>query len=126
MDGPSHYPGAGNLSRHQETFNDVMYSHLKRTPWWLISMAAHGALVLVLFAATVGPDYSDQVADVTAAFLDGSLKVSLASAAIVTLTSSAVYRIDGSLGEEAIAWLDSLHPIPVPDPLLIKPPVWSR
>ncbi len=37
-----------NLSRHEESFNDLLYEQLRKTPWWLISIAFHGLLVLVM------------------------------------------------------------------------------
>ncbi len=66
MDGPGHYPAYRNLARHEDTFNDVLYAQLKRTPWWLISIAFHGVLVLTLFTASLSPDVTDPAFDVTA------------------------------------------------------------
>ena len=43
-----------NISRHEESFNDLLYLQLKKTPWWLISIAFHGVLVFLLFAIPMG------------------------------------------------------------------------
>jgi hypothetical protein len=45
-----------NLARHQARFDDVLYSHLARTPWWLVSLAFHGLVVLILFHTPFGQD----------------------------------------------------------------------
>ena len=44
-----------NISRHEETFNDVLYAQLKKTPWWLISIAFHGILIWGMFMMDFGP-----------------------------------------------------------------------
>jgi hypothetical protein len=64
MDGPGHQTGYRNIARHEETFNEALYGHIKRTPWWLISIGFHGVLVLALFSAAIGPEYSDAIAAV--------------------------------------------------------------
>jgi hypothetical protein len=70
MNGPGHHPTFRSSARHEETFNDLLYAHLKRTPWWLISIGFHGVLVLALFSASISPDMSDGASDVTASVED--------------------------------------------------------
>ncbi|MBR9987400.1 MAG: AsmA-like C-terminal domain-containing protein [Desulfosarcina sp.] len=53
-------------------------------------------------------------------FLDGSFVTSYQSKGIIN-PESAVWRIDGSMGQEAIAWLSTR--LPLPSHLEIKPPV---
>ena len=43
------YPARGVVGRNDETFNDVLYQHLRRTPWWMISIGAHAIMILVLW-----------------------------------------------------------------------------
>ncbi|MHC4471332.1 MAG: hypothetical protein ACYS99_10245 [Planctomycetota bacterium] len=38
-----------NIARHEESFNDLLYVQLRKTPWWLISIAFHGLIILILF-----------------------------------------------------------------------------
>jgi hypothetical protein len=45
---PQYYPQHGVVGRHEETFNDVLYAQLRKTPWWGISIAIH-VLLGVLF-----------------------------------------------------------------------------
>ncbi|MEN8148953.1 MAG: prenyltransferase/squalene oxidase repeat-containing protein [Planctomycetota bacterium] len=54
-----------NISRHEETFNDVLYTQLKKTPWWLISIAFHGILVVGMFTMDFGPGPMDPGRDLT-------------------------------------------------------------
>lgn len=49
MYGPQDHGTWRNTARHEETFNDVLYAQLKKTPWWLISIGVHGILVAILF-----------------------------------------------------------------------------
>jgi len=44
-----YYPQRGVVGRHDETFNDVLYQQLRRTPWYVISLALHGVLLVVLW-----------------------------------------------------------------------------
>ena len=55
MYGPQDHSSWRNISRHEETFNDVLYAQLKKTPWWFISLAFHGILILALFSMDFGP-----------------------------------------------------------------------
>ncbi len=59
MYGPDDQGGWRNISRHEETFNDILYAQLKKTPWWLISIGFHGLLVAILFATAFGPGLND-------------------------------------------------------------------
>jgi hypothetical protein len=65
MHGPDHRETYRNIARHEETFNEVLYGHLKKTPWWLISIGFHSLLILVLFSAAIGPETTDANAQVT-------------------------------------------------------------
>jgi len=64
MVGPSYQTGYRNIARHEETFNEILFAHIRKTPWWLISMGFHGVLVLALFSASVGPGFTEEFADV--------------------------------------------------------------
>ena len=44
-----------NLARHQESFNDVLYSSIRKTPWWILSMGVHAVLALALFNLSMAP-----------------------------------------------------------------------
>ena len=62
----------------------------------------------------------EQATGVKIEFLDGSFVTSFQSKGIIGPESSA-WRIDGSMGQEAIAWLSTL--LPIPRHLQMKPPV---
>jgi len=46
-----------HLARHHgagESFNDVFYRQIRRTPWWAISIAFHGVIFFLMFSMTMG------------------------------------------------------------------------
>ena len=45
MSPQEYYPPRGVVGRHEETFNDVLYAQLRKTPWWLISIGIHAVLI---------------------------------------------------------------------------------
>jgi hypothetical protein len=59
MYGPDDQSTWRNSMRHEETFNDVLYAQLKKTPWWLISIGFHSILIVILFTLPFGPNLSD-------------------------------------------------------------------
>jgi len=63
MYGPEDQGSWRDLKR-EETFNDILYLQLKKTPWWLISIGFHGILILILFATAFGPNLSDANANI--------------------------------------------------------------
>ncbi|MHC4473420.1 MAG: prenyltransferase/squalene oxidase repeat-containing protein [Planctomycetota bacterium] len=50
MYGQTTSAGWRSTARHEEGFNDLLYSQLRRTPWWFVSIAFHGLVVLILFS----------------------------------------------------------------------------
>jgi len=51
-----------NTSRFEESFNDQLYAQLRNTPWWLISILFHAALVGLMFSLDFGPGRSADAA----------------------------------------------------------------
>ncbi len=98
---------------------------------WAIAASAtpHGLRLtgpLLPFAVSLSGgriDYEDgrpQARGVTAAFLDGSLRVDYRSTGSAP-GQSAQWHLDGSVGQESIDWLSTV--LPIPEHLKIKPPV---
>ena len=98
---------------------------------WAITASAtpHGLRLtgpLLPFAVSLSGgriDYEDgrpQARGVTAAFLDGSLRVDYRSTGSAP-GQSAQWHLDGSVGQESIDWLSTV--LPIPEHLKIKPPV---
>ncbi|MCP3859517.1 MAG: hypothetical protein GY704_07685, partial [Phycisphaeraceae bacterium] len=50
MSNQPQYPPHGAVGRSQETFNDVLYGQIRRTPWWLLSISIHAVLIVVMWS----------------------------------------------------------------------------
>jgi hypothetical protein len=48
---PSPYPARGVVGRHEAEFQDVLYEQIRKTPWWLISIAMHLVLAVAFWNA---------------------------------------------------------------------------
>jgi hypothetical protein len=58
MYGPDQNNTWRNTARFEESFNDQLYAQLRNTPWWLISIMFHAALVGLMFSLDFGPGRS--------------------------------------------------------------------
>ena len=55
MYGPQESNTWRNITRHEESFNDVLYAQMRKTPWWLISIGFHLLLGFVMMNMDWGP-----------------------------------------------------------------------
>jgi hypothetical protein len=66
MSPQEYYPQRGVVGRHEETFNDVLYAQLRKTPWWLISGAIHLVLIIGLWNFTFSASNTEEEGSIMA------------------------------------------------------------
>jgi hypothetical protein len=49
------YPNRGVVGRHEDTFQDVLYIQIRKTPWWFTSIAVHALIFVAFWNATFTP-----------------------------------------------------------------------
>jgi hypothetical protein len=60
-------------SRRDQTFNDVLYEQLRKTPWWLISIVFHALLAFIVNIFTEASNVGDLNAQVNSNMTDENL-----------------------------------------------------
>ena len=70
MSPQDYYPHRGVVGRHEETFNDVLYAQLRKTPWWLISIGVHTVLIVIFWNIEFSSGQSEEDLRLNASNLD--------------------------------------------------------